>query len=77
MQLRDLNHRPKMITALFIVMIFSGLGLISIGINQIVLMALIFGVLEILVGYGLYSGKGWAWTWTVIVQFVIFGVIIL
>jgi hypothetical protein len=77
MQWRELNHRPKRITATSIVMLFAGVGLISTGIIKIAPIAVIVGVFEIFVGYGLYIGKSWAWTSTVIVQFVIFGLILI
>jgi hypothetical protein len=92
MQWRQLNRRPKRITAISIVMLIAGVGLIGTGITNIhpvheysadaspsvrSPLAAIVGVFEIFVGYGLYSGKGWAWTSTVIVQFVVFGSILI
>lgn len=83
MQWRQLNHRPKGITIIAILQILGGIGSISNGVfliggggsysgnsGYLGAYGLALGVFYLFVGYGLYSGKGWAWTTSVLAQIV-------
>jgi hypothetical protein len=84
MQWRNQSHRPKAITILSILQIISSIFMLIGGLAMLVvgglggggffaILGLIYiplGILFAFVGYGLYSGKGWAWKYAVIAQVI-------
>jgi hypothetical protein len=85
MQWRHLNHRPKGITVMVILQILGGISMLGLGVQmaagvsyyggsvQAILVGIVYtglGAFYLTVAYGLYSGKGWAWTSTVVVQII-------
>lgn len=76
MQWRELDRRPRGITIISILMILAGIlyaivGLVFFAIAGFLgLIYLALAAYALIVGYGLYVGKGWAWTTTVIAQII-------
>jgi hypothetical protein len=61
------KQRPKGITILAILIIISGaISLFGIVAGPLGIASAVLGITYIIMGYGLYKGKSWAWTGTII-----------
>jgi uncharacterized membrane protein HdeD (DUF308 family) len=66
------KHRPLGVTIIAILNVIVGIIAISIGIpTLIIVIGIVFiaiGIANLVMGYGLWKGKGWAWTITLILS---------
>jgi hypothetical protein len=68
------KHRPLGVTIIAILTIIGGIGFLASGIAGLsagigaALIAL--GIAYFVMAYGLWKGKGWAWTITIILSFI-------
>jgi hypothetical protein len=61
------KQRPRGITILAILIIISGaISFFGIVAGPFGIASAILGIIYIIMGYGLYKGRGWAWTGTII-----------
>ncbi len=84
MQWREVNHRPMGITIVVILQIIAGITSIIGSIIYLtnsaadednygfvyLFLTIVLGIFYLYVAYGLYTGKGWAWTYVIIVQII-------
>jgi uncharacterized membrane protein HdeD (DUF308 family) len=68
------KQRPLGVTIIAILMIISGIALISVGAALIVIgigvVPIALGIASFVMAYGLWKGKGWAWTITLILSVI-------
>jgi uncharacterized membrane protein (DUF2068 family) len=70
------KHRPLGVTIITILTIIGGIGFLASGIAAVGLSAgigaalIALGIAYFVMAYGLWKGKGWAWTITVILSFI-------
>jgi hypothetical protein len=65
------RQRPKGVTILAILMMLSGIvSMFGIASSISGIIALALGVVYIIMGYGLFKGKGWAWIGTIVSFFI-------
>ncbi len=63
--------RPTGVTILVVLEVLSGLfsllgGLALVAVGVIVVILLVFAIVSFALAYGLWNGKGWAWTWSLV-----------
>jgi uncharacterized membrane protein HdeD (DUF308 family) len=68
------RHRPLGITIIAILAIIAGISSIAVGVPLLVVLIgigfVILGIVYLAVAYGLWKGKKWAWTITLIVSVI-------
>ena len=68
------KQRPLGVTIIAILMIISGIALISTGAVLLVVgigvVPIVLGIASFVMAYGLWKGKGWAWTITLIISVI-------
>jgi uncharacterized membrane protein HdeD (DUF308 family) len=68
------RHRPLGITIIAILAIIAGISSIAVGVPLLVVLIgigfIILGIVYLAVAYGLWKGKKWAWTVTLIVSVI-------
>ena len=68
------KQRPLGVTIIAILMIISGIALLSTGAILLVVgigvVPIVLGIASFVMAYGLWKGKGWAWTITLIISVI-------
>ena len=68
------KQRPLGVTIIAILMIISGIALLSTGAILLVVgigvVPILLGIASFVMAYGLWVGKGWAWTITLIISVI-------
>lgn len=68
------KQRPLGVTIIAILMIISGIALLSTGAILLVVgigvVPIVLGIASFVMAYGLWKGKGWAWTITLILSVI-------
>jgi uncharacterized membrane protein HdeD (DUF308 family) len=68
------RHRPLGITIIAILAIIAGISSIAVGVPLLVVLIgigfIILGIVYLAVAYGLWKGKKWAWTITLVVSVI-------
>jgi hypothetical protein len=68
------KQRPLGVTIIAILMIISGIALLSTGAVLLVVgigvVPILLGIASFVMAYGLWVGKGWAWTITLIISVI-------
>lgn len=68
------RHRPLGITIIAILAIIAGISSIAVGVPLLAVLIgigfIILGIVYLAVAYGLWKGKKWAWTITLIVSVI-------
>jgi uncharacterized membrane protein (DUF2068 family) len=68
------KQRPLGVTIIAILMIISGIALLGTGAILLVVgigvVPIVLGIASFVMAYGLWKGKGWAWTITLIISVI-------